>query len=323
MRRLSALALVHLVAFVVALGVAFHAAAPASAFTPWNIPWWPGTTPASSAMVQKVGSTSLMTWEAVDSYGYNGWRDLVARSLDTGSSDSDSEGNVLNRFLAGDKRGQITIREVRAGEVPDIRHYGAPSAFVDAKCGEWGTACVYLLSARPVPAYYRVSAMIVWPYTSQAAVVRHETFHALARACDQYRAGCPRATDGVWEATFVCTGNPDTLMDCGGAARTVTAFDYATFIGAYDPSTSFLQVQAPCVGDPCWDGARWRWRSGWSWQTSTDQWYDPGDRLFWYAKDNSWGGRCSPALRTPGGDVCLASGAGFYSVEHRGWLVVP
>lgn len=214
----------------------------AYAFEPWNTRWWPGTTPASSPMVVKVSVSAEMTWEARDEYGWSAWRSIVGRALDTGSSDPESMGNVLNAFLSDDRRGQIVIREAGPGEMPDMRHFGVTTAFLEAKCGSgFATACVQLLSTLPVPAWYKVASMIVWPYRSQAAVVRHETFHAIARACDQYKGGCPRADTGQWESQVVCTSNPDTLMDCAGAAATVTSFDYQTFVGAYAPNTPFLQ----------------------------------------------------------------------------------
>ncbi len=308
----------HLAAFLAALVLGLHVSG-ALAFDPWNVRWWPGTTPASSPMVVKVGATGVMTWEAVDSYGWPGWSGVVARALNTGASGSiDSEGNVINRFLTSENRGQIEIRAARAGETPDIRHYAVSTAFADAKCGNWGTACVYLLNERPVPAYYRAAAMIVWAESSQAPVVRHENFHALARACDQYRYACPSATTGVWEAgTMTCTGNPDTLMDCGGAARTVTAFDYATFVGAYAPSTGFLQVASPCSSDPCWDGARWQFSNGWSFEPVSGVWFNPQGAPEWLPC-NADGLRWNPQLL-----FWAPAGAGFYQPARGFWSFAP
>lgn len=292
----------------------------AGAFEPWNIRLWPGV--STSPMVQKVGITAEMTYEVVDSYGWNGWESVVARSLDTGSIDPDSLGNALNRFLASENRGQISIRKAQGNEIPDMRHYSAQTAFVEAKCGGTGfyTACVYLLSPIPTPAYYKAANMIPWSYTSQAAVVRHETFHAIARACDQYRGGCPRTTDGVWESTVVCTGNPDTLMDCGGAARTVTSFDYETFKLAYAPSTGFLQVQVPPPCDPCWNGERWVFSDGWSFlpNNGCGEWFDPINRLAWTVCDPSWNARWSPLINR-----WVQKGATLYDPATNIWYGVP
>ena len=286
----------------------------AGAFDPINQRHYPGSS-VNSPMVAKVASTSTMTFEAVDEYGYNGWRDVVNRSLSTGSSDPDSLGNTINRFLTAENRGAITIREARSGEQADIRHVAATSAFLQAKCGtgDWYTACVYLLNPLPfLPAYYRAAAMITWSYSGQAPTIRHENFHALARACDQYKGGCPRASDGVWESAVVCTGNVDSLMDCGGAARTVTAYDYETFKGAFAQDASFLQVPTPpppapaCTDDPCWDGLRWRFAGGWSFEPDTGcgKWFDTGNRLVWGACDNAWDGRYNEAWRLWFGRDC-------------------
>ena len=291
--------LVYLLAFTLSLATGL---AVAYAFEPQNVRLWPNTT--TSPMNEQLAATSTMTWEAVDEYGYSGWESDVARSLDTDSVDPDSLGRVLNGFLTSENRGRITFRKARADELPDMRHYGVSTAFLAAKCGgdaQWYTACVYLLNARPVPAYYKLAVMLTWPYTSRAVVIRHETFHAVGRACDQYRGGCPRASDGVWESTVVCTGNGDTLMDCGGAAHTATRFDYDTFVSAYPASTSFLrQVVVPEWG-PCdtngvhtWCYNNWdadKGLPGWHWKAQlttgvTQEWRHWGDGGAWFCVDH-------------------------------------
>lgn len=266
------------------LGGLFIGVTVAGAFEPWNIRYYPGSN-TNSPMVSKVASASTMTWQAIDEYGYNGWRDVVDRALSTGSTDSDSLGNAINRFLAAENRGTLTVREARSGEQADIRHFAASSAFLQAKCGtgDWYTACVYLLNPVPgLPAYYRAAALIIWSYSGQAPTIRHESFHALARACDQYRGGCPRATDGVWESQVVCTGNVDSLMDCGGAARTVTAFDYETFKGAFVQSAAFLQQPVVNCNGPTadWGGVYdtcrnlWVGPGEWDFNPATNAWQD-------------------------------------------------
>jgi len=254
------------IALLVVLIVYLLWSAEADAFEPPNIRHHPGF-PPNTPMVVKVGQTSTMTWEAVDSYGWSGWRDVVSRSIDTDSTDALSLGRVYNDFLRSENRGQITIRESRAGEAPDLKHFAVNTAFLEAKCGTWATACIYGGVPLFVPAYYKAASMITWGYASQAPVVRHETNHTLARACDQYQGGCPRASDGVWVGTVACTGNPDTLMDCGGAARTATRYDYDTFRLAYPANTPFLQ-QTP-ITYPFWDGDEWVFESGWKYNPST------------------------------------------------------
>ena len=289
----------------------------AFAFDPWNVRHYPGSTTTSSPTVNKVGATGTYTWQAIDQYGWADWRNVVARSLNTGSDDSDSLGNVYNRFLAAENRGQIVIREAGPGEVPDGRHFGVSSAVMEAKCGAaWATACVFLLNPLPVPAYYKVASMMTWRYADAAAVVRHETNHALARACDQYRGGCPRASDGVWESQVICTGNPDSLMDCGGAARTATYFDYITFVTAYPATTGFLQVQQPVecqsVGwDPC--GGVWRFEDGWAYRPDDGTWFNPHGWPEWTAC-NSDGLRWNIHYR-----AWVVPGSNLYDPERGFW----
>lgn len=309
---------------------------PVNAFDPWNQRHYPGSTTTSSPTVNKVGATGTLTWQAIDEVGYANWRNDVAQSLDSGSSDGDSLANVYNRFLASENRGRISIREAGPGEPVDLRHFGVTSAFMEAKCGAaWATACVYLLNPLPVPAYYKVTAMMTWPYSSRAAVIRHETNHALARACDQYRGGCPRASDGVWEGSVVCTGNPDTLMDCGGAAKTATFFDYQTFVTAYPASTPFLQ-QISCngTGNPAWSPCllpfgRWVFQDNWSWEPQRLWWFNPNGQPEWSACNGDklrWNlyldAKADGVIDGKGGGW-YQQGHGFYEVERAFWSYAP
>ena len=288
--------LAYVIAFVLSLSTGLTLA---HAFEPQNVRHWPGTT--TSPMNEQIAATSTMTWAPIDEYGYGGWESDVARALNTNSDDGAALGRVLNAFLASEGRGQLTFRKARTGEIPDIRHYGVSTAFLSAKCGgDWATACVYLLNDRPVPVYYSLAKMLQWPYASRAAVIRHETFHAVGRACDQYRGGCPRASDGVWESVVVCTGNEDTLMDCGGAAQTATRFDYDTFVGAYPTGTAFLRQEPPEWGGCESNGVHtWCWSPrdaakglpGWHWTArldtgGTQEWRHWGDDGSWFCVDH-------------------------------------
>lgn len=272
------------------------------AFEPWNQRHHPYA-PVTMPLTTKVAATATLTWQAVDQYGWPEWAGVVSRSLDTSSPDANSLGRVYNRFLASEGRGQITVREHRAGERPDLQHFAVQTAFLEAKCGSWATACVYITSPLPVPAYHKAAAMITWSYTSRAAVVRHETNHPLARACDQYRGGCPLAATGAWEPTVQCTGNPDTLMDCGGAARTATSFDYVTFKTAYPAGTAFLQVQAPDCGGPqapwggVWDPCRGLWvgPGGWDFDPASGVWQDKAGISEWCC-EQAYGGEYNRRL---------------------------
>jgi hypothetical protein len=313
------------IALLVVLIVYLLWSAEADAFEPPNIRHHPGF-PPNTPMVVKVGQTSTMTWEAVDSYGWSGWRDVVSRSIDTDSTDALSLGRVYNDYLRSENRGQIAIREARSGEAPDLKHFAVNTAFLEAKCGTWATACIYGGVPLFVPAYYKAASMITWGYASQAPVVRHETNHTLARACDQYQGGCPRAADGVWVGTVACTGNPDTLMDCGGAARTATRYDYDTFRLAYPASTAFLQVQVPDCGGPTVDHGGvtatwnpctgiWTFSNGYTYAPSSGWW---GFRDVGFSPCDTFGLRQMPvlALTMPGLHSTFPWSLGY-------WVSVP
>jgi len=206
-----------------------------------------------------------------------------------------------------------------------------PTAFLEAKCGAWATACVYLLNPLPVPAFFKAANMITWPYKSQAAVVRHETHHPVGLACDQYKGACPRATDGGYDPAIVCTGNPDTLMDCGGAASTVQPFDYETFKKAYPPTTGFLQVVPPCtpVGSQgCWDptlgtNGRWRFADGRSWEPNPapyGKWFNAAGVEVWSACDPVFNNRFSPQQNAW---FPINNQGAYFALANGYWEVAP
>lgn len=306
----------------------------ALAFEPPNVPNWPGV--SSSPFTQKVAGTGVMTYEAVDTYGWSGWRTVVGRALSTASDDQNSWGHRINAFLAAEGRGSVVVRERAAGETPDYRAWSVPTAALEQKCGTWATACVVLLNPLPVDAWHKSAQMILWSYTSQAAVIRHEFHHAAARACDQYEGGCPRVSDGRWASQVVCRGNPDTLMDCGGAAVTVMPFDYRTFVSAYPADAPFLRVAPPPPPPPppcvptleaqCWVFIHgrwaWLWPNGWSIDfegSPCGNWYDNNGLFAFGYCDDSWNGRHVPIL---GPHVWLVRGTHFY-IHGWGWYVVP
>jgi len=206
----------------------------ASAFEPpneryLNLAWLPW-----DRLFAQVRDHGELTWQAVDRYGWAGWRDTVARSLDA-SDDAQSLAHRLN----------IRIREAQPGEAPDLILYADSPASVSASCTAWATACVFVTNPLPIPAFFNAGSMSQWPYGSAAAVNRHEVFHPLAWACDQYQGGCP-PTD---QLPVKCLGNPDTLMDCNGAARTVTDYDVVTYAVMYTP------------GAPAWAVLDLGWRA--------------------------------------------------------------
>ena len=208
-------------ALLIALTEGCIALRPARAFEPPNDRYFGYF--LYNRLFAQVRDTGEVTWRAVDDYGFPEWRDFVSRSLDAWSSDQDALGNQL----------QLSIREARPEEMPDVILYAETPGYVSGKCAsEWATACVWITSARPIPAYFNAAAMSQWPYVSVATVGRHEVFHPLGWACDQYQGGCP-PTD---QLPVRCLGNPDSLMDCNGAARTVAEYDKVTFAVLFIPA---------------------------------------------------------------------------------------
>ena len=186
-------------------------------------------------------ATGVITWRATDAYGYPGLRDDVAAAYNTGSPYSQSLGNVM--------AGYGVIREALPGETPDIEVVAADNAYVAAKCGgSFATACVDILSQTfPIHIWVSAPKMLTYTLVGRYAVLEHELWHPEAHACDQYIGGCP-PTQG---RAFQCTSNPDTLMDCNGAARYPVVYDMDSFFGVYlspPMGRCNLGQPAPCVG---------------------------------------------------------------------------
>lgn len=207
-------------------------------------------------VIPQVQSTGVLTWKAVDAFGWPGWRQVVAQSMDTGSPYAGSMGNILSY--------SITVREASGGELADVQLNAVATGFLEGKCGAgFATACAYLFDPRPSNTYYKAAAMITWPFTSNAHVICHEVCgHSVSHACDQYIGGCP-PTDGQ---PFQCTSNPDTNMDCYNAARTMQPYDVVTYEGAYMPPAFERCIEnaaAACVGmDPVAGAVWWCNRDG-------------------------------------------------------------
>lgn len=305
------------------IGIFLVVTAPtAGAFQPPNDRLYPPLS-YKSAVVESIKATNTATYVAIDNYGWSGWRSLVNQSLDTGSSYSNSLGNILTAAVPG-----FTLREARPGEAPTIQQIAVTAAAQQTYCNDpsgWSVACAYLLNPLPAPTYYKASTMQLYPFVSQAAVIEHESFHHVARACDQYVGGCPPTnSQGVQ-----CTGNPDSLMDCslGNAslsARWAQPFDVETFLQA----TGFKRGPA-CVGDPCYDGSKWNFAKcpiaegvSCSWSPSPAPygiWIGPDGVVLWDACDPTWNGRHTP-LAEPG---WFHVGQGFIPDRLRYWTYAP
>lgn len=262
---------------------------PALAFSPPNDRLYPPTS-YKSAVVESIKATKVATYEVVDQYGWASWHAVVSQALDTGSPYEYSLGNILSAAVPA-----FSIREARPGETPTMRQYAVSASAQMTFCNDpsgWSVACAFLLNPLPAPTYYKASTMQLYPFVSQAAVVEHETFHHVARACDQYLGGCPPTnTQG-----FQCTGNPDTLMDCSLgstqlSARWAQPFDVDTFLLA----TGFQRGQGAqeppyvgCTTYPGWEPSvscywtalgKWLWgidAAGhfqvWEWSVDRPKW---------------------------------------------------
>jgi len=145
---------------------------------------------------------------------------------------SQSYAGILSRWLRAERVDFNHVITVRA----------LSTATFEVVCGSgWAIGCAqwWLL---PGVANLRGPAMATWPDSSVIAVIQHEVHHIAATACDQYLHGGDPAADRadvnrecVYPpgASFVCTSNSETVMDCGGAARVLQAFDVDTFLERY------------------------------------------------------------------------------------------
>lgn len=131
----------------------------------------------------------------------------------------------------------------------------------------------------------------------------HELGHALLGLHEQY--------DDVG-GTLRCTGRQDTVMDCASGVRYPTRLDVER--GCALLATPWCGAPAAC--EPCWDGSRWQFASGWSYEPATDFWYYR-ELLYWLGRD-AYGWRYSP----PAG-IALAGGTVFWHGESSVHLVVP
>ena len=249
----------------------------AEAFEPPNERLYPPLQ-YKSAIIEAIQVTRTATWQAVDNYGYPGWRGLIAEALDTGSADPNSLGNILSAAVPS-----FAIREAVAGETPMVLQVAESAAAQQTHCNDpegWSTACAYLLNPLPAPLYYKANAMLTYIRSGQKAVVQHETFHGVGRACDQYVGGCPPTN----AQPVRCTGNPDTLMDCGLGARFAQPFDVDTFLLA----TGFERAPVDCSGETdiygnTWNACTGRWvsPSGWTYDPNTRICYRPDGIAEW------------------------------------------
>jgi hypothetical protein len=172
----------------------------------------------AALQVSKTGRAGYIVSDEIHN-GVN-WRYQTQFALDTGSSYQFSSGNILAQW--------VWIGEDPTS--PVVTHRFVSQAVMDSNgCGGGiviGCA-FYITPSPPAPAFiiYNAPAMVAWSSPSIAAVIIHETLHVIGIARDQYIIG-----------SLTCTGNPDTVMDCGsGHAQYMTYQDVITFLGAHVP----------------------------------------------------------------------------------------
>lgn len=184
-------------------------------------------------------------------------------------------------------------------------------------CGAW----VYI-SNMPVVIEYNAKA----GYSIWLSTIGHEFGHAACLLDEHYDKALFASyvlNHSNWQAgERNWIHNAPTVMDSG----TFLLSEYAP-AGIYGPTQYDLDRCAealkrpvgvpPCTTDPCYDGVRWRWVSGWSWEPVADEWFDPKGRLYWGPRE-SWGGRFSPLTRQ-----ALYSGTPYWDESLGTWNTVP
>lgn len=204
----------YFLAFVLAIFLAFGAVG-ANAFTPPNPRFLQYV--ASDPVPVQISATGQALYTVKDevSNGVN-WRYLTQYALDTGSSYQHSYGNEESYF-----------RVAESTSNPDVVQRFTTQSVMDSwGCGDTGVIGCALYVWKPVSVIYNAARMVGWSNNSIAAVIQHESQHDFTGANDQYRI-----------ATFTCTGNPDTLMDCGGAAQWLQEYDKQTILAALTPDS--------------------------------------------------------------------------------------
>ena len=156
-----------------------------------------------------------------------------------------------------------------------------------------------------------------WPQITRLSILCHEI--------------CGHAI-GTWNEQY-CTGT-ETAGICKGLTRFTPAPGWIDFMNTGENSRhgfeaievarwerTMYPLQVACESDPCWDGTRWRFVGGWSFEPDAGcgNWYDQFNNHMWGACDASWGGRYSPYLK-----VWAQRGSpGFFIPATGNWVGVP
>lgn len=125
-------------------------------------------------------------------------------------------------------------------------------------------------------------------YSDWRSTQGHELGHGLLGLHEQYRD-----SGGVIE----CVYREDTVMSCGPPyVRYPQPRD--VYYGCLIIATAWCGSPPPPACDPCWDGQRWVFRDGWSYQPSDGTWWGPTgllefsacnqDRIRWAFRAERW-----------------------------------
>ena len=154
-------------------------------------------------------------YEISDEYGWSAWKANVNGALDTNSWYAQSYGNIMSPHL------YVAENPSRAR----IKQRLVSTAFMQANCGGSSVVigCAYWYN-NPAFILYKGAALSQWAFRSVASVIEHENHHVISVANDQY-----------YQPTLTCTGNPDTVMDCGSTAAWLQPYDIQTLFYVYVP----------------------------------------------------------------------------------------
>ena len=165
----------------------------------------------------------------------------------------------------------IKNREVAYSDPSCQVKHVMPDAF---PCGQGAAACIYYANWPVTVAYaYQLG------YTDWRSAQGHELGHGLLGLHEQYQ------DQG---GQLQCTGRQDTVMDCGSGIRYPQPLDVQR--GCAVILTSWCGM-APVQTYPFYDGARWRFADGRSYDPALfncGAWFDRLNRLEWGECAGDW-----------------------------------
>lgn len=280
-----------------ALEQAVNAEAPlgvaSAVFPPPNPRWLTSASAVYAKAGIQIAQSGQFPYEVSDENGGRDWARSTRLALDTGSSNPNSWGNLLPIYTWNWFPGHYNS--------PYLKHRFVSNSVMSANCGTNTSVigCAYWTRWQPAEVFYRAPSMVSWSEESVGAVIVHETHHVAAAANDQYAAG------------LNCTGNQETVMDCGGAARFLQFYDIWTFLHFATPDHPTARSIGIISGGLriYWNQVRTNARAGWSPFTTNEQvgtWV-----VFYFYNKDGFGGWaqqfCSPGYSCMGDNL-----AGYY-----------